>query len=212
MMTYSDERIKRLEDLEGILRAVARPVLLLEGTRALPEADLVMVTAVGRILAERLPGVTFRSGNADGTDTAFSIGVTSVAPDRMEYVVPHPGMGWKRRHPGGRVVALDQVPASQEPELDLYTAQASPKTLRVLQAIRERNVSGPIAAKAKYLLRDTLKVTGAPELDLAPATAALFYVNREDPLSGGTGHTIRVCLHRQVPVVFQHVWRNWLGS
>lgn len=211
-MTYSDERIRRLEDLEGILRAADRPVLLVEGIRALPEADRAMVSAAGRWLAERLPGVTFRSGNADGTDTAFSAGITDLAPDRMEYVVTHPGMGRKRRHPGGRVVALDQVPASQEPDLDLYTAQASPNTLRVLQAIRERNVSGALAAKTKYLLRDTLKVTGAPELDLAPATAALFYVNREDPLSGGTGHTIRVCLHRQVPVVFQHVWRHWLGS
>ena len=59
------------------------------------------------------------------------------------------------------------------------------------------------------LLRDTLKVIGAPEAGLLPATAGVFYVNESDPLAGGTGHTIRVCMDRQVQVVFQAVWRPW---
>jgi hypothetical protein len=211
-MQYSTGQIERFQDLAAVLRNVERPVLLVEGIRALPEADREMVIAVGRMLAERLPDVAFRSGNADGTDTAFSEGVTAVAPDRMEYVVTHPGMGRKRRHPAARVVSLDQLPKSQEQCLDQYTISASPDTHRLVQTCRERDGAGPLAAKAKYLIRDTLKVMGAAELNLMPATAAVFYVNEDDPLSGGTGHTIRVCLQHRVPVVMQHVWRNWMKA
>ncbi len=39
---------------------------------------------MGRLLVERLPGVFFRSGNAEGSDMAFAEGVTGVDPARME--------------------------------------------------------------------------------------------------------------------------------
>ena len=32
-----------------------------------------------------------------------------------------------------------------------------------------------------------------------------------DPLGGGTGHTIRVCLQHAVPVITQEHWRGWLS-
>ncbi len=119
-------------------------------------------------------------------------------------------MGRKRRHPGARVISLDQVPQSQETVLDQRTITASPDTQRLVQACRDRDGEGALAAKGKYLLRDTLKVVGSPDLQLHPATAAVFYVNENDPFSGGTGHTIRVCLEHGVPVIMQGAWRNWL--
>jgi len=40
--------------------------------------------------------------------------------------------------------------------------------------------------------------------------AAVFYVDPDEPESGGTGHTIRVCKNFGVPVIFQDSWENWL--
>ena len=65
-------------------------------------------------------------------------------------------------------------------------------------------------AKMLYLLRDTLKVTGSNALKLAPAACGIFYVNASDPLSGGTGHTIRVCVQNRLPVIDQEVWQKWV--
>ena len=69
--------------------------------------------------------------------------------------------------------------------------------------------TGVLQESRCYLLRDTLKVIGSAEAGLSPATAGVFYVNEADPLTGGTGHTIRVCLECRIPVVFQAVWREW---
>ena len=67
-------------------------------------------------------------------------------------------------------------------------------------------------ARAAYRLRDTLKVVGAPEVGRAPAVAGLFYVDERDPLSGGTGHTIRVCNRLRVPVALHHTWLQWVAA
>jgi hypothetical protein len=51
------------------------PVLLVEGVRALPEADRAIVVACEVWLARTFPHAVFRIGNADGTDTAFAEGI-----------------------------------------------------------------------------------------------------------------------------------------
>jgi len=43
------------------------------------------------------------------------------------------------------------------------------------------------------LLRDALKVIGAPSPNLAPATYAYFNLNPHNPHSGGTQHTVAIC-------------------
>ncbi len=207
--TYQAHEIRKLADLVAVLAKHEWPVLLVEGIRALPDADRAAVVGTGRLLAERLPGVVFRSGNAEGSDTAFAEGVTAVDPTRMEYVITHEGMGRKRRHADGRSVALDQLAHVGEGPIGEYTVRSSPDLKGLVAAYQARGAKGPVGAKAAYLLRDTLKVIGAPEIGLSPATAGVFYVNEADPLAGGTGHTIRVCMERQVPVVFQVVWRTW---
>jgi hypothetical protein len=209
---YQANGIVTLADMVAVLARHLRPVLLLEGIRALPEADRAKVIAVGRMLAERLPDAVFRSGNAEGSDTAFAEGVVAVDPTRMEYVITHGGMGRKRRKPHCRAVALAEVPCVGEGPVGEYTVVASPGTKGLVDAYQTRGRSGALGAKAAYLLRDTLKVVGSLEAGLAPAVVGLFYVNEADPFSGGTGHTLRVCLAREVPVVFQTRWRTWASA
>ncbi len=207
--TYQAHEIRKLADLVAVLAKHERPVLLVEGIRALPDEDRAAVVGMGRLLAERLPGCVFRSGNAEGSDTAFAEGVTAVNPTRMEYVVTHGGMGRKWRHADGRSVALDRLAHVGEGPVGEYTVRSSPDLKGLVEAYRVRGAKGPVGAKAAYLLRDTLKVIGAPEAGLLPATAGIFYVNEANPLAGGTGHTIRVCMERQVPVVVHAIWQTW---
>ena len=207
---YQPGRIRTPADLQTVLAESRQPVLLVEGIRALPDCDRPLVVRAGRFLAQRLPDAMFRSGNAAGTDTAFSLGVTAVDPRRMEYVVTHPGMGRNRRHPGGRSVALEQVPRVADGPVGDYTTRSDAGLKGLVEAYRTRGRAGPLGARAAYLLRDTLKVVGSEEAGLAPAAAGLFYVNESDPLAGGTGHTVRVCLECGVPVVFQAIWRRWV--
>ncbi|MFZ4396203.1 MAG: hypothetical protein ACOYOU_11325 [Kiritimatiellia bacterium] len=87
---------------------------------------------------------------------------------------------------------------------------SAPGLKGLVDAYEVRGSKGALGAKAAYLLRDTLKVIGTPDLGLAPATVGIFYANEADPLAGGTGHTIRVCRERGVPVVLQTVWRKWV--
>jgi hypothetical protein len=206
---YESGAIRTLADLAGVLEGSLSPVLLLEGTRSLPFDLRPVLAALGRLLAERLPSARFRSGNAEGTDTAFAEGVAAVAPDRMEYVITHAGMGRKRRVDGCRVVTLADLPSAAEEVMANVTLKTTPSTGGLIEAYRADGRRTALGAKGAYLVRDTLKVVGDPANGLAPATAGLFFVKEADPLSGGTGHTIRVCLEHGVPVVTQAVWLRW---
>lgn len=213
-----------IRSLEGLGRAFARtkhPVILLEGTRRLPEFDIPLLHQLGQLLAKLFPNVLFRSGNAEGSDTVFAEAVAAIDPARIEHVLPFSGMGMSRRHPDSPSYALEQLPKVAGGRLAEYTVQASPGTRRLVDAHCGILKSPHLAAKASYLIRDTLKVVGADEAGLAPATAGIFYVSDDDPLSalsdpfdrhrtGGTWHTIRVCVQHGVPVVLQHIWKGWI--
>ena len=79
-----------------------------------------------------------------------------------------------------------------------------------LMAARHRHPAAQ--ARARYLLRDTLKVIGSESIGLAPATLALFYVNAANPMAGGTGHTLRVCRQYGIPAFDQSLWLGWYGN
>ncbi|MFW6152124.1 MAG: hypothetical protein ACOC6C_04030 [Verrucomicrobiota bacterium] len=49
-------------------------VILTESRRNIPTADADRLFECGKWLAEKLPKVLFRSGNAEGSDTAFARG------------------------------------------------------------------------------------------------------------------------------------------
>jgi len=181
------------------------PVILLEGTRDVPEKDQSRLTELGALFAKELPQAIFRSGNADGSDTLFARGVESVDPTRMQLVIPTAGHRKKNRHPDSLVVSLSEVSAVHEEAVAYHTNEATPKNSRIID---KRNEVPQLKTKARYLMRDTLKVLGDPENSLAPASAAIFYT-KPDPMSGGTGHTIRVCRQHNVPVFLQADWWLW---
>jgi len=68
---------------------------------------------------------------------------------------------------------------------------------------------GALAAKATYLLRDSMKVLGHSE-EFPKPVCGIFFTDPSDPMAGGTGHTIRVCQQESVPVVFQTDWLEWM--
>ena len=197
------------EELQTILGKVETPVILLEGTRALPERNEVKLVAVARRLAEAYPRARFRTGNAEGADAAFARGVAAVDPARLEYVLPYGGHRKKALATKSYQITLTDLPKVAEERAARDTAEASPAYGSML-AKREKVPS--VGAKARYLLRDTLKVTGAPENGLPPATVGLFYVNAAYPMKGGTGHTIRVCRRQGVPAAFQEDWMGWFPA
>jgi hypothetical protein len=157
------------------------------------------------------PTAIFRTGNAPGTDTAFAEGVAAIAAERIQYVLPYSQhrKAWVASRAAS--FALDTLTHVAERRLVELTTEASPKLGRLGELYATPSRGGAAGSKGAYLLRDTLKVLGAPELGLTPAKAGIFYANAEDPLAGGTGHTIRVCLLQGVPTVFQTVWPEWMG-
>lgn len=197
-----------LDQLRDLLHSRTTPVVLLEGTRDVPDTDAPKLTALGCFLAKEFPHARFRSGNAEGSDTLFARGVEAVDPGRMEIVTPTPGHRKKNLHPDNYVIPLNKVSAAHEHQLALSSNAATPANRNLIE---KRHQVPRLGAKAKYLLRDTLKVLGDADNGLAPATIGFFYT-KPDPMAGGTGHTIRVCLQEQIPTVLFECWATWLGQ
>lgn len=188
-----------------LIQSQAAPVILLEGRRSIPPTEAIQAARVARFLAEQFPHARFRSGNAEGSDVAFSEGVALVDPQRLEVVTPYPGHRKKARVSGASYVSPEDMDRLREPDLLAQTVQATPANRRLIETFGKPGASG---AKAAYLVRDTLKVVGI-EGRLSQPTAALFWVDLQDPEAGGTGHTIRVCQQLGVPLVFQNEWASW---
>ncbi len=194
-----------LAEFTAIVEAVPEPVALLEGRRSIPDHDAAHATHTASMLVRRYPALRFRSGNAEGTDQAFSEGSAQVAPWPLQVVAPYAGHRKSARHSQAVYDSPESLSSVQEDDLACKTATASPK---IKGLIGKRDKKGALAAKAAYLIRDTMKVTGHSELFPKPA-CALFFVDLNDPLAGGTGHTIRVCQQEGVPFAFQDSWQQW---
>jgi hypothetical protein len=176
-----------LAEFTAIVQATPEAVVLLEGRRSIPDHDAALATRTASMLVKHYPALRFRSGNAEGSDQAFSDGVAQVAPWRLQVIAPYPAHRKSARY-------ADAV-------------YDSPESLNIVQENELAN-KGALAAKAAYLIRDTMKVTGHSEMFPKPV-CALFYVDLNDPLAGGTGHTIRVCQQEGVPFAFQDSWQQW---
>lgn len=184
--------------------AIARPVILLEGRRTIDKPSAALAMRLGAKLAGDLPHAIFRSGNATGSDEAFSQGVASIAPERLEIIAPYATHRLRDRIAGARYVALSDIKTGSA-SLVAPTIAASPDNKRIF---RDGKVPPAVKAKGDYLLRDTLKVLGSSTLQ--SANAALFFIDKADPMAGGTGHTIRVCQSLKLPIHFQSTWNQWL--
>ncbi len=184
-----------------------QPVILLEGTRKVPEEAAPHLPALAARLAELLPAAIFRSGNAEGSDSLFFQGLAEVDPNRLEYILPYPGVGKKRLRPQARVFSLADLATEELAEVAKVTLASSPDLHNLVQGFLERG-RNRLTNKAMYLMRDALKVVGAPSLGISPANFAFFFTNPANPLAGGTGHTIRVCREMGVEVYEQSVWNQ----
>lgn len=128
---YQTRQLATLADLDLLVASTSDPVLLLEGIRALPDSDVKLVRRFGCWVAERHPTAIFRTGNAPGTDSAFAAGVASVAPERIQYVLPYTQhrKAWVASHASS--FALDTLSHVAERRLVDLTAEASPKLGRL---------------------------------------------------------------------------------
>lgn len=200
-----------LSVLQEILNSKANPVVLLEGRRKVKPDDKSKLVMFAKNMAKTFPNVIFRTGNADGSDTLFAKGVAEVDPTRIEYVIPYPGMKKGNREDGAKVLSLDQIDKVEEDKVEYLTSQQSKSTASMIDYAK-KNPKGMMAAKSRYLLRDTLKVTGSATGDFKPPVIAFFYIDTADKYAGGTGHTIKVCEDLDVPVITQQDWETIFNS
>jgi hypothetical protein len=190
------------------LHATASPVLLLEGRRAIPEHDASKVRGFAARLAREFVCLQFRSGNAEGSDEAFSAGVAEVDASRLQVIAPYATHRQKVRYADALYSSPESLSKIQEAAITEATVAATPRNANV---VYKRTGSPRLAAKASYLIRDTMKVIGYSE-EFGPPVCGLFYVDLSDPEAGGTGHTIRVCRQHGIPVAFQDSWINWFPA
>jgi hypothetical protein len=193
-------------DFLAIVEACPNGVVLLEGRRNIPNEFAIRAESMGRQLASKFPTLRFRSGNATGTDEAFSAGIASLDAARLHIVAPYASHRKKYRYAEATYDSPDTLTQVEEDAVAYKTNAASPKAKGL---VANRGKKGPLGAKAAYLIRDTLKVTGHSG-NFPKPICALFFVDLDDPLAGGTGHTLRVCQQENVPFAFQDAWTNWL--
>jgi hypothetical protein len=182
-------------------------IVLLEGKRIVRPEDIDKLIALGRLLASKTEHIKFRSGNAPGADEFFSEGVSEVDISRLQIIKPY------RTHRSAAeqtkdVVSLDEMNLAAEQNLIKATA-VNERTERLVSNY-VKGTRNFISMKAAYLIRDTMKVIGAE--GLPPANFALFYDSLTKPMSGGTGHTMQVCIQNKVPWVDQRIWMQWLDK
>ena len=180
-------------------------VVLLEGRRTVPAHDAAVAERLARALALMFSRLRFRSGNATGSDEAFTGGVAMVDPSRLEIMAPYAAHRKSERLAGAIYTSPEILTPEQSRDIESQSIQASPQNRRI---IGMRGKKGPLGAKGDYLVRDTMKVVGVPG-HFAKPICALFFVNLADHMEGGTGHTIRVCQQEGVPVTYQDEWGAW---
>jgi hypothetical protein len=180
-------------------------VVLLEGRRSIPPGEAEVARRLASALARHFPKLRFRSGNASGTDQAFADGIAEVDAGRLQVVAPYSSHRQGLRYEQALYDSPSSLSQLQEETIAYKTTAATPANKRLID---NRMRAGPLAAKAAYLIRDTMKVTGYSE-EFPKPICGLFFVDLDDPMAGGTGHTIRVCQQEGVPVVLQNAWQQW---
>jgi len=183
----------------------AGSIVLLEGKRNVLLEDQPKLVALGRLLVSQSKHILFRSGNADGADKYFAQGVSEVNANRLQVITPYDGHR-KKDNLAYDTISLDSINLAEEPEV-VYQSKANKKTEKLI----DKYVAGDrnqFAIKAAYIIRDTIKAIGTD--DIPAASFGFFYDDLKNPMSGGTGHTMQVCLDNQIPILDQKEWFDWL--
>ena len=182
-------------------------IVLLEGKRKVLEADKEKLTALGKLLASKTKNMTFRSGNAEGSDQLFSDGVTAVDNKRLQVVTPYSGHR-KKTNQAYNTISLDNINLVSEPEV-VYQSKSNKKMEKLIDKFVSGDKNG-YTIKAAYIIRDTIKAIGTNEIK--PATFGIFYDDLDNPKTGGTGHTMNICEQNNIPIIDQNIWFKWLAE
>ncbi|MCO5251077.1 MAG: hypothetical protein M9949_06605 [Candidatus Kapabacteria bacterium] len=149
--------------------------------------------------------MTFRSGNASGADKFFSDGVNSVDNKRLQVITPYFGHR-QVENQAYDTISLDDIDIVSESEV-VYQSKSNKKMGKLIDQFvsgdKNRN-----SIKAAYILRDTIKAIGTD--DIKAASFGIFYDDLDKALSGGTGHTMKICQQNNIPIIDQRVWFGWL--
>jgi len=195
----------RIEELSRI----PRPVIALIGKREVPESEHKTLIHMGQTLAERLPNAIFRSGNAEGADTMFAEGVRNVDPDRLTLFLPKTGHRRKSAE-GLTTYAVDSLNLASEPNI-VAAARTHPGTRQnvdnYLRGDRDR-----YSVKVSYILRDAWLILGSTTVELPRVDAVIYYDDLQDPLSGGTGFTVKLARSKFINTFNQDAWKVWLET
>lgn len=197
------QRYITIEEFDALVKDMPNPIVLLEGTRDVPIQHQPMLKRLSLTLAKRYPNLTFRTGNAPGSDSMFAAGIIETNAERIEYVLPYKGHRKKHLSENCRKISLDDLEDQSMKRLMEITILASPQYKSLIE---KQDLVPKLKAKVRYILRDTLKVIGDRKASVSPATVGIFYVNEADPMKGGTGHTVRVCEVMGTPVMDQRQW------
>lgn len=182
-------------------------IVLLLGKRDVLKGDKDKLVLLAKKLTELTKYITFRSGNAYGSDELFKLGVSSIDVNRIELVTPYKGHR-KKSSSGYNTISLDAVDIVKEKDI-IYHSKQNNKYKGIVERY-EQGFKDKIGMKGAYILRDTLMVVGANGLNVPKASFAIFYDDLSKPMSGGTGHTMTVCNSLEIPFIDQSVWFNWL--
>lgn len=180
-------------------------IVLLEGKRIVSDTDKEKLTALGKLLASKTIRMTFRSGNADGSDQLFSDGVTTIDNKRLQVIIPYSGHRQKTNK-AYYTISLDDINFAADREVILQSKN-NKKTEKLIDQFASGD-KNQYTIKAAYIIRDTIKAIGTNEIK--PATFGIFYDDLENPMTGGTGHTMKVCEQNNIPIINQEVWFKWL--
>lgn len=183
-------------------------VILLEGKRKVLSTDESSLLLLGELLCRKMIHARFRSGNAQGADELFTLGVAKVDSTRIEVIVPYTSHR-KQSNRGYQTHSLDDISLAAEPEVTYHTKFDARKAKLIDDYAG--GISNHVTIKAAYLLRDTVKVIGTRS-GISKATFAIFYDDLQNPVQGGTGHTMTVCKNNEVPFINQEVWMQWLAE
>jgi len=196
----------KYDEFKELVKNIDNPVVLIEGKRNIPERYYIKAIRVAEKIATDFPNIIFRTGNADGTDEAFSLGVKNIDPTRLQIITPYKGHKKNKRISGAIYDSPESLSYIAEQQILYQTIKATPQYKSLIENM---NKNPSLTAKANYLIRDTMKVYKYRE-DFESPVAGIFYVELNDIESGGTGHTIRVCKNLGIPIILQDSWENWV--
>lgn len=185
-------------------------IILLEGKRKVADDDKEKLIELGKLIVSNTRYMTFRSGNASGADELFFKGASIFARKRVENIIPY--IDFNKRINTFKFTTLEHLDLSKEVNI-IEKSKENKKMIKLIDQYLSGNINR-LTLKASFIIRDTIKVTGTEHQinNISKATFGLFYDDLENPKSGGTGHTMKVCELENVPYITQTTWFNWLDN